>query len=162
MSLKIILISIYLMISGKLLYGQVSQETNNEFNNYVRTLIDFSKFKDSTAIYTCQIQVIVDRDLTGGVVILSNDTSVFNKFIDIKAFKKFNFQKLMGNHHQVSFKVPIAIIISDSKYGKQNIDAWLLANRIAMLYSIPETMKSNLYSIQMFPLIVTVDKKVYN
>lgn len=163
MSVKITMIGVCLILStSQLIYGQVTEKINNDFISYAGSIIDPSQFKDSTAIYTCQLQLIVDRKNPLGALLSSNDTTVSRYLKHIETLKAFDFKGLMGNHERVCFRIPIAVTVIDSKYGKQSIDANSMSKYISMLYIVPAHMKNKLHTIQMFPLIVTIDKKIYD
>lgn len=161
MSIKIIAAGLWLTVFSMEVFGQVSDKSNKDFITYAAGILNFDEFEDSTAIYTCKLQLIVDRRNPSQAVLSTNDSTVTRYIKGLDSLKKFDFISLMGKHRRVAFQMPIAVIVSDSNYGKQCVNANIIADKLTTLHSAYKLSTEGLYVIEMFPLITTLDKKVY-
>lgn len=162
MSIRIILVGICLILLSISSFSQVSDKVNKDFNKFAASVLNMSEFKDSTAIYTCKLQLIVDRNDPTRAVLSTNNSTVTEHIKGLNSLKNFDFRALMGEHKRVAFLIPIAVIITDSNHGKQCIDANTISDKLLTLLSDFKLDTKGLPIMQMFPLITTLDKKVYD
>lgn len=162
MSIKILMLGLCLIIFSINVFSQVSNKRNEDFIAFSTGTLDLSEFKDSTAIYTCTLQLIIDRKKPSEAVLSTSDSIVSRYIKGLDSLKKFDFVSLMGKHRQVAFQIPIAVIVSASNYGKQCIDVHLIADKIRILNTDNKINSKDFAVIKMFPLIFTLDKKVYD
>ena len=162
--LAIILVSTTLVFAR----AQVPAKSEKEMtaaNNFIRLLankLNFNRFKDSTAIYTCKVQIIVDRKRPSNLVLSTNDSTVIKNIKGLDSLKAIDFYPLMGKHTHVAFQLPIAVVVFSSNQENQTIDLNIVSDKILMLHYNNKLETGGVPVIHLFPHIVTLDKKVYD
>lgn len=162
MSIRLFFLSIFLIACAFSAFSQTFYKSSTSFTEFAYNKLDMHSFKDSTAIYAFNIQITVFKSRPSATVISSNDTLVSKFIIGLDSLKKFNFEPLMGNYKSVKFIVPLAVIVSSSGYNRQCIDAHLLSQKITMLFYDMSQNSQTLPTVQLQPLILRFDKKVYD
>ncbi len=103
------------------LFGQPNMQLMNEFTALSNKYLKFDLFPDSTAMYTCNVEIVVGRGKKPPIV-TSNNLSVFKMLKGIDSLLlNYDFKRLMGKHRIVKFILPVCIVISDSSEGQKSL-----------------------------------------
>lgn len=119
-------------------------------------------FRDSVAMYTCNIQITVESSNNFRPVISSTDTSVSNKIYNLDTLKFYDYKSMLGKDKKVKFILPISIIILDSKYEPKLLDAHDIFLKILKLFYYNKDKDDEYKIIHLNPIDVMVDKKTYH
>ncbi len=153
-------LTIILIVLSSNIFAQVPYQALENFHKFTIESIKKNLFKDSTAFYAFNIQIVVDKNKDYIPVITNNNENVANQLIGLEALQTYDYKDLMGDNERVSFIMPVAIIIYDTKYNKtmrSNIDL-----TISKLFYYPIKDDDNLKIIYLYPVIIAFDKKIYH
>ena len=160
--MRTMLFTFTLCLFIQLSHGQVADSIGKAFITHTFGKLDYSQFKDSTALYTCRLQLIVFKDQKKTMQLSSNDTTISNQIKGLEVIKSFDFRRLIGKNNRVAFHIPVAVIVWGSKSTHQMIDAITIDNRINQLFYFQSSERDKIPTIQMSPLVISLDKKVYD
>ncbi|WP_432712199.1 hypothetical protein [Pedobacter sp.] len=130
--------------------------------NFVSKNLNTRLFEDSTALYTCNIQITVDSKNDFKPVVIASNPSVSDRILGINELTKYDYRRLIGKNKYVKFIIPLAVIILGSKdKNPRVIDAWIDDKLANMFYGpIEDEEKRRLEYVG--PIIFTSDRRVYN
>jgi hypothetical protein len=161
MSVKKFVTLLILLLSANAVVGQVRMNDFSDLNLRITDNITSSLFKDSTALYTFNIQIKVGRESNYLPVISSTNEQLSKNIIPAGLLQGFNYKKLMNEKENVILIVPVSITVLDSKQDEKFINLSSLDNKLASLFYIGNKAAS-LDIFYLAPVIVTIDKRVYN
>lgn len=150
------------MLSCHFGFAQLPNEQNNKVINFMTNQINSHSFKDSTAVYTFNLRILIDRKSRIKPKITPSDSTFLKHFNSIDSLSKFNFRGIMPNKQTIQFILPIVIIVMGSENDKNRIYPRIMADKIATLYRYGKEFDYSLESRILFPLILAYDKKVYD
>lgn len=142
-------------------YGQSIFLEQQKFGNKLDKQLKVDLLKDSDALYTINIQIVVDRRYSYKPIITSNNPTLFNKLKGLTFLQDYDYRPMMGNTERVKFIVPVGIIILGSKYGPKNIDIHIMDKLSDIFYHQKEEDENTL--IMYLPCyVISDDRKVYH
>jgi hypothetical protein len=167
--MKVYLIILVLLFSiSKFSFSQNKQTTIEEIEKTLASTMDAKDIKDSIALYTFCIQVniknVKGKSIVTGISV--NDLVAKIIFKDIYLLKKINYSSFLGNKKNISLNIPIAYIVANYKANdltEKKINIIGIQDNLYKLFNC--TKKGNcitLDSIYLNPIIITVDKAVYD
>lgn len=153
--LLLISILIFNSISG---YSQTPHDELEKFNQFIRTKIELFQFKDSTALYTFNTQISVDKKRGYKPVIRSSDEYALNRILGLPNLYNYDYKKMMGRgDHYVKFILPVSIMIIGSSDQKK-ISAYAM-EQVSKLFFYPIEEEEHRKIVYLAPLMYTFDKK---
>lgn len=163
MRLKITITVLAIILMSLTASSQVIYKELTRFFAFSSKNLNVSKhFKDSVAMYTCNIQITIENNNNFRPVISSTDTSVSNKIYNLDTLKFYDYKSMLGKDKKVKLVLPISIIILDSKYEPKLIDAHDVFHKMAKLFYFNEEKDVKYKIIHLNPIIIMVDKKSYH
>lgn len=141
-------------------YGQTKDLKLKVITAYAIKCIELDSIKDSLALYTCNLQIRVEKKNSYIPIIIPSDTTAFNSIVGLNKLKNFDFKIFMGDEVEVKFILPVSVIILDSSYDPKKISAYLNNKIDRLFYYPPEDEKIKIIYVP--PVIYMVDKKKYN
>lgn len=146
-----------LIFSSMYGYGQTPNEELEKFNHAIQNEIYSLPFQDSTAIYTCNIQISVDKKRGYTPVIKYSNRHVERLILGIHGLYSYDYRKLMGGSDYVKFILPVSIVILD-KAGQKQIPAYII-DQLSDLFYQPIEEEEHRKIVYLSPIIRTLDKK---
>ena len=163
MRLKFFFTIFYLLIGALAASSQVTYKELNRFFKFSSQNLNISNsFKDSLAMYTCNIQITVEGTRNAKPILCSTDTSVSNKILQLDTLLSYDYSRMIGKNKKVKFILPISIIILDSKYDPKLFDAHDIFLKVSRLYYFNKEKDDEYKFIHLNPISVMVDKKSYH
>lgn len=159
MKIKTFLLVIFILIFSNIpAYSQTPNNELEKFNQYIRTKIDLFAFKDSTALYTFNMQISVDKKRDYKPVIKSSNWRISNRIAGLPNLDRYDYKKMMARgDHYVKFILPISIVVIGSS-DKKNIPLHLIED-VSALFFYPIEEEEHRKIVYLAPLIYTFDKK---
>ena len=143
-------------------FSQRQRLESREFINFASASFRATKFRDSNALYTMIVQILLDSRHPSKIQVSVTDTISAEVMKSIKTFKNFNFHPLMNNHSQVAFQFPIAILIGNSKDDRNPIELETLGSSIAKMFNFEPLDAKGFPVIELSPLNLTMSLKTYD
>lgn len=150
-----IYILLFSHISG---YSQTPADELEKFNQSFRKSINLSGFKDSTAIYTFNMQISLDKKRGYKPVIKSSNQFLEMRILGLSDLYSYDYKKMLApGDTYTKFILPFSIVIIGSSDQKK-IPLHLI-NHIAGLFFYPIEEEEHRKIVYLAPLIYTFDKK---
>jgi len=138
-------------------FGQISEREREKLNVILDRAIKPKFFPDSTALYTGQIHIIVDKLRKYVPVINSTDTSLTNKLHILEALTRYDYRPLMMKMKRIHLVIPIAITtvgFKDRPNARISTDS--LSTQMSKFFDLPlngrdrnvEYLRPLIYSIE--------------
>jgi hypothetical protein len=153
--IRIVIVCLSLMLGYVQVFSQVSRLESREFIDYASDSFRDTEFKDSNALYTTIVQILVSKKHPEGTELTVTDSISNEVMLSIKKLINFDFKKLMAKNDQVAFQFPIAISIISSKEDGNAIAVWDLAPKIATMFNAEPLDNKGRHVILLSPLIYT-------
>lgn len=150
MRLKISL-TIILLISCSKLFSQIPQEELMKFYKFSQGIIKRDLFKDSTAFYGFNIQILVDKNKGYIPTITSNNDTLAKKLTGLKSLSEYDYKGLMGSNEYVKFILPVAITIRDTKFNR--VIPSYISDSVSYMFYASTKEDDNMKVIYLEPLI---------
>jgi hypothetical protein len=158
--IKILTATAFLLIELQA-HSQIPHKERVDFMEFVSNNLNTGSFPDSTAFYTCNIQVTVDIKNDFKPIVIASNPLVSDMVGDINKLTKYDYRKLIGKNKYVKFIVPVAVIILGSKSTPRVIDAWI-NDKLSNMFYQPIQDEENRKLEYVGPIIITADRRVYN
>jgi len=136
---------IFLLIFGcsiSTCFGQISEREREKLNVILDRAIKPKFFPDSTALYTGQIHIIVDKLRKYLPVINSTDTALTNKLHILEALTRYVYRPLMMKMKRIHLVIPIAI--TDRPEDSSSFGRW---SEPILAHCLKTVLQSNLHAV---------------
>lgn len=144
-------------------FGQISEREREKLNVILDGAIKTNFFPDSTALYTGQIHIIIDKNKKYVPVINSTDTALTSKLHILEILNKYNYRPLMMRMTRIRLVIPIAITtvgFKDRPNAKISIDS--LSKQISKFFDLPLINDQHRSVEYLRPLIYTIENSKWD
>jgi hypothetical protein len=162
MSVKKFVTFLILLLWANVVVGQSRMEAFSDLNLRITDNITSSLFKDSTALFTFNIQIRVGKRSNYIPAISSTNEQLSKDIVPAGLLQSLNYKKLMNKKENVILIIPVSITVLDSKHDEKITNLSSLDNKIDSLFYVRNKEEGYFDIVYLSPIIVTIDNRKYN
>lgn len=164
MQLKKLFFTIAIFCATNSVYSQTPHKERVKMLEFLSKHLDFGLFEDSTAFYTCNIQITLDHKNAYKPVLTVSNPKVSDMILGIYKLEKYDFKQLIGKNKYIKLIIPIGVTILGSRVDPpvRNVDAYQIREKALELFYHPIQEEENRKIEYLEPALWIIDKRVFD